>query len=70
MSVNVGTLDRSLRALVGVVLLALAFGTSLTAGSALLFWGAVIVGIVMLATAVFRLCPLYSLLGLKTCRDC
>ncbi len=70
MSINVGTLDRSARAILGLVLLGLAFGTTVLAGSAVLYWGAIFVGLVMLATAAFKFCPLYAVLGLKTCSDC
>ncbi len=67
MTVNVGTADRIFRALLGIVLIALPFATGLTAGSALLTYGFVAVGVVMLVTAATRICPLYSILGLKTC---
>jgi hypothetical protein len=33
-------------------------------------YGAAVVGIVMLATSMLKMCPIYSLLGLKTCKDC
>lgn len=61
---NMGTADRAIRAIVGVVLLALYF-----MGTAVGVWGwlALIVGIVLLATAVMGWCPPYSLLGINTC---
>ncbi|WP_314733144.1 DUF2892 domain-containing protein [Pseudoruegeria sp. SHC-113] len=62
-----GTIDRALRAVLGLVLLAVAIFGGLSAALALL---AALVGVVMLATASFSLCPLYSMLGLKTCKDC
>jgi hypothetical protein len=31
-------------------------------------WGWI--GIVPLATGIFRFCPLYALLGIKTCKRC
>ncbi len=56
---NVGTVDRALRAIVGLALIALAvFNTGMA-------WGWI--GLVPLATAVFSTCPAYSLLGLNTC---
>lgn len=67
MTPNVGTLDRFLRAALGVVLILLPFVTGLTAGSALLTYGAIAVGVVMLLVALTRVCPVYSLFGLKTC---
>ncbi|MEO9781930.1 MAG: DUF2892 domain-containing protein [Sedimentitalea sp.] len=69
MSINVGTLDRVLRVLLGLGLLYLAFLSGLPAlDGALLKYGAAIVGIVMLVVAVTRVCPIYSIFGLKTCR--
>jgi hypothetical protein len=68
MSVNVGTIDRVLRGLLGLVLLYLALASDVA-----LFqspgWkiAAVVVGIVMLVVAVVRICPVYSLLGIRTC---
>lgn len=56
---NAGTLDRSLRAIVGLVLIAL----TLTGGIGVWGW----IGVVPLLTAAFGWCPAYSLLGIKTC---
>ena len=61
---NVGTTDRTIRAIVGIVLLALAF-TSL---SGAWMWVAGIIGVVMLATAALGTCPPYALLGINTCK--
>ena len=59
MKTNVGGIDRILRILAGVILIALAaLGTI---GP----WG--YIGIVPLATGLFRFCPVYTLLGLNTC---
>ena len=71
MTTNVGTIDRVFRAILGAVLLYLAFGSGLPL-FAEPFWtyAVALVGLVMLATAAFRLCPLYSLFGFKTCKDC
>lgn len=58
-SKNIGTLDRTLR---------------LAAGAAILVWGWTqqnwlgLVGLVPLITALVSWCPLYTLLGLKTCK--
>ena len=56
---NIGSVDRALRALAGLALIALAVFNQ---GMA---WGWI--GVVPLATAVFSSCPAYSLLGLNTC---
>ena len=60
MKANVGTLDRSLRIAAGLILL----GLSLSGVIGL--WG--LIGIVPLATGLFRFCPLYPLLGISTCK--
>ncbi|WP_119308323.1 YgaP family membrane protein [Cohaesibacter haloalkalitolerans] len=59
MTVNVGKLDRILRVIVGVVLLAIVFVGPQT------LWG--LLGIVPLATGLFRFCPLYLPFGINTC---
>lgn len=59
--VNMGTIDRGLRIVVGVVLLALVFVGPQT------LWG--LLGIVPLATSVSGWCPAYSLLGMNTCKS-
>ena len=69
MTPNVGTIDRILRAALGVALLYLAFLSGLPAFDGLVLKaGAAIVGVVMLTVAVMRVCPIYSIFGLKTCR--
>ncbi|MCK5865547.1 YgaP family membrane protein [Marinobacter adhaerens] len=61
MSINMGSADRIIRAIVGIVLLALVFVGPQTA------WGWI--GIVPLATAAVGNCPAYSILGIKTCKE-
>lgn len=56
---NVGTLDRTIRVILGVVLLALVFLGPKTA------WGWI--GIIPLVTGLIGFCPAYRLLGLRTC---
>lgn len=70
MIANVGNLDRAIRLVLGVALIAatLLSGWVVFDGVALKSV-AVVVGVVMLATATFRLCPLYTVLGGKTCRN-
>ncbi len=67
MTPNVGNIDRMLRGGVGLVLLALALFAGLSGAG---FWIALVVGVVMLATAGMKFCPAYTLLGVKTCKDC
>ena len=56
---NVGTIDRILRIVVGLGLISLVFVGPQTP------WGWV--GIVPLLTAVISFCPLYTLIGVRTC---
>ncbi|SLN62787.1 hypothetical protein PSA7680_03306 [Pseudoruegeria aquimaris] len=60
MSRNEGTLDRVLRVILGLALLSLVFVGPQT------LWG--LVGLVPLVTGLVGVCPIYSLLGIKTCR--
>lgn len=69
MAPNVGTLDRLLRIALGLALLYLAFLSGVPFfDSALAKYGAAAIGIVMLLVAALRVCPIYSALGVKTCR--
>ena len=63
MKPNMGTLDRSIRAVVGVVLIALWPLGMLQGTSAVI---SLVVGVVLIATAILRWCPPYSLLGINT----
>ena len=56
---NVGSADQWLRIIVGFVLLVLAGMGTIGA------WG--YIGIVPLVTGALRFCPLYSVLGIRTC---
>jgi hypothetical protein len=59
-SKNVGAADRTVRIVIGLVLIALVFVGPRTP------WGWI--GIVPLLTAFFSFCPLYRLLGINTCK--
>jgi hypothetical protein len=59
MKINVGSVDRALRVGVGAVLIGLAIAGVVGA------WG--YIGVLPLATGLFRFCPLYALLGVNTC---
>lgn len=63
MKPNMGTLDRSIRAVVGVVLIAL-WPLGMLQGTAAII--SLVVGVVLIATAILRWCPPYSLLGINT----
>lgn len=57
---NVGGIDRILRIVVGLVLIALVFVGPQTP------WGWL--GLIPLATGLLRTCPAYSLIGVNTCK--
>lgn len=59
MTVNEGKVDRVLRVLVGLVLIALVFSGPKTN------WGWI--GLIPLITGLVGWCPLYRLVGLNTC---
>jgi hypothetical protein len=61
MVANVGGLDRALRIVVGIAVLALFF---VLEGNAR-YWA--LLGLVPLLTGLFRFCPPYALLGISTC---
>lgn len=63
---NMGAIDRVIRGAIGVILLA-AVVMSIVAGTAA--WVVGIIGAVLLATSVLAFCPLYPLIGMKTCSD-
>lgn len=59
MKTNEGTIDRALRVIVGLGLIAIVFVGPQTP------WGWI--GVVPLLTGVVGMCPLYSILGINTC---
>ena len=59
MKCNVGGIDRILRISVGIVLVVLAVNGIVG------WWGWL--GLIPLATGIFRFCPAYPLLGINSC---
>ena len=69
MTRNVGTIDRVLRAAIGVGLLGLVFIADLALfENVVLQIIAIVVGLVMLTVSATRVCPIYSIFGFKTCK--
>jgi len=60
MKANVGMIDRALRIIVGLALI------GLTLSGHIGVWGWI--GVVPLATGIFRFCPAYTLIGASTCK--
>ena len=65
---NVGSVDKTIRLVVGIALLALAFlglgGLSTTAGIV-----AAVVGVILLATGLLNFCPLFKIFGISSFRS-
>jgi hypothetical protein len=59
---NVGGIDRIARIAVGVIMLAIFF---LSSGASWLW----LIGIVPLVTGLMSTCPLYSVIGVDTCKN-
>ena len=59
MEINIGSTERLLRIIIGVVII----GLGLYFQS---WWG--VVGLILLLTGLFRFCPLYKMLGMNTCK--
>lgn len=59
MKINVGSTERMLRIIAGIIII----GIGVYYQS---WWG--VIGVVPLLTGLFRFCPLYSMLGMNTCR--
>ncbi|MFT5721043.1 MAG: hypothetical protein ACI9W6_001355 [Motiliproteus sp.] len=69
MTTNIGTIDRVFRLVLGIVLLAVQFVSGLSMfESSTATIVALVVGAVMIVTAAIKFCPLYRLLGLRTCK--
>lgn len=69
MKTNMGSTDRIIRLVAGAVLLLAPFVSGIGLFSApLIMWGSVVVGLVLIATAIIRFCPLYAPFGLSTCK--
>ncbi|MDI3324608.1 DUF2892 domain-containing protein [Pontibacterium granulatum] len=62
MEKNIGNLDKIIRVLVGLVLIALVFVGPQTA------WGWI--GVPVILIALIGWCPLYKVLGVSTCKRC
>lgn len=70
MRANVGKLDRMMRLLLGWGLIVVALVSDLAVfDDAVLKYVAVAVGIVLATSGLMRTCPMYSIFGIKTCKD-
>jgi hypothetical protein len=62
---NLGTIDRTIRAIVGLALIIIPF---MVAWPTLALVIAVIVGVVLVVTSAMSFCPIYAVLGLSSKR--
>jgi hypothetical protein len=67
MTVNMGKTDRGLRLVVAALLLYAALGAR-ASGMGALDWTLLAIAAVFIVTALMGNCPLYRILGLRTCR--
>ncbi len=66
--VNVGSVDRALRFILGIVLLVAPFALpEMFASLGQWRFAVAAAGAVFLGTAIFRVCPAYLLFGIRTC---
>jgi len=64
--VNVGTIDRSIRLVIGIVAIAAIFVGPFSGAN----WERIALGafgLIMIATSAIKFCPLYRILDLRTC---
>ena len=71
MTPNVGTIDRTMRFLLGLILvIAPLLNIPAIWSGPVLSYGAMAIGLVLMATSALAFCPLYRILGLSTCNTC
>ncbi|MFC6636786.1 YgaP family membrane protein [Sulfitobacter sediminilitoris] len=69
MSANVGNADRLFRLVVGIILLLSPLLNMPAIWSSSGFaYASMAVGVILIATSLFRFCPLYRLIGVSTCK--
>lgn len=64
MKTNVGTVDKMIRLVLGIVLVVLFFSETITGTVGYVL---MTVGIVFVVTSIVGFCPLYAIVGLNTC---
>lgn len=64
---NIGSLDRTLRFVLGIALVVAAFLPQVAAQLGDWRYALAAVGTVLIGTAAFQICPAYMLLGIRTC---
>ena len=71
MKKNIGIIDRSLRYGLGVFLIWFGLFSGLDVFQApAMGYAVAAIGLISILVATVRFCPLYAMLGVKTCREC
>jgi uncharacterized membrane protein len=65
MKKNVGTIDRIIRLIAGIVFLLVSYSMDFSGTLGIVF---IVLGIVMLLTSAISFCGFYPLLGINTCK--
>jgi hypothetical protein len=66
---NIGSADRIIRLIVGLVLIGLPLLSSMAMfESPTMKIASIVIGAILAGTALFRFCPLYRVLGMRTCK--
>lgn len=69
MTANIGKADFIVRFVLGVCLFILPLlNIPAIWSSAVLAYGSIAIGLILVATAFLRFCPLYRILGISTCK--
>lgn len=69
MTTNVGKADLTVRFILGACLFFMPLlNIPAIWSSAVLAYGSMAIGLILVATAAFRFCPLYRLLGISSCK--
>lgn len=68
MIANIGKLDRIFRIVFAVILIGIALSGVIEIGQ-ILKLTLILVSVILIFTAIVRVCPLYMPFGIKTCKD-
>ena len=68
-SANVGTIDRGIRAIVGIALVATPILNQGFVEQGPMTWLTVGAGVVLIATSTIKICPIYKVFGFRTCKS-
>ncbi|KLN59104.1 hypothetical protein WH96_19165 [Kiloniella spongiae] len=71
MTRNIGSLDQAIRLIFALILITSPFVSGLSYfDTTWMTYTSVSLGVVMLLVSLIRICPLYSILGIRTCKSC